>query len=283
MTGQFNGDIATNDGVRIRYTMAGSGAVLVMIPGFSQSAAEFGKQIDELSHDYRVIAMDLRGHGNSDKPSHGYRVSRLAADLRDLLEALDLSEVTLVGHSLGCTVIWSYWDLFGSERISRLVLVDQAAIAAAELAPPGRAEELGAIFTHEMATGIVAGLRGPNPATAWKPTLDMMHGPSLSGEDLAWISDQNALLPPEHAATLYLDHYGNDWRDVLPRITVPTLVIGGEASFFATSVAEWVASQIPDARLRIFSEAEHGSHLVFWENPELFNSVIRQFLTDAYR
>jgi non-heme chloroperoxidase len=135
-------DIVTNDSVRIHYTEAGNGAPLVLVPGFSQSAAEFGKQIDDLGRDRRVIAMDHRGHGESDKTDHGYRVARLAADLRDLLEALDLRKVTLLGHSLGCTVIWCYWDLFDHGRIDRLILVDQGPLTSRDLLPNGHATSL---------------------------------------------------------------------------------------------------------------------------------------------
>ncbi|MDX3851411.1 alpha/beta hydrolase [Streptomyces sp. AK02-01A] len=279
MTGEKRSSVTTNDGVRIAYTEAGDGAPLVLIPGIAQSAAEFRKQTDDLSQDHRVIAMDPRGHGESGKPDHGYRVSRLAADLRDLIEALDLRNITLLGHSLGCTVIWCYWDLFGGDRVSRLVLVDQAAVVAADRVPEDQAAELGAIFTADMALGIAASLRGADGADFWRALVDTMHTPSLSAADADWIVQQNARLPLEHTATLHLDHYGNDWRDVLPRITVPTLVIGGAVSIFAPSVARRTASLIPGAEVRVFSEAEAGSHLMFWENAELFNAVVRDFVS----
>jgi non-heme chloroperoxidase len=281
MAGRRNGYIVTNDSVRLHYAEAGAGAPLVLLPGFSQSAAEFGAQIDDLSRDYRVVAVDHRGHGESDKPQHGYRVSRLAADLRDLLEALDLRDVALLGHSLGCTVIWCYWDIFDRDRISRLILVDQAALTAADLAPAGRAADLGAIFTAQAGLGIAAELRGTDPVGTTRSIVDMMHTAAMSADEVEWIVEQNLLLPREHAATLHLDHYGNDWRDVLPRITVPTLVIGGEVSIFSPGVAQWVAAQIPGAQLRTFSEAESGSHLLFRENAELFNTVVRDFLSNA--
>ncbi|MFK3983786.1 alpha/beta fold hydrolase [Micromonospora sp. NPDC050397] len=271
--------LLTNDGVRIHYVDVGQGEPVVLLPGFSQTAAQFAKQITELSRDYRVIAVDHRGHGRSGKPDHGYRVSRLAGDLRDLIHTLDLREVTLLGHSLGCTVIWCYLDLFGGDRVGRLVLVDQAAVTSADLVPQEQAVELGGIFTAELAFGIAAGMRGANPDATAKMIVGMMHTPTLSGEDADWITEQNLLLPRKHAVTLHLDHYGNDWRDVLPRITVPTLVIGGASSFFDARVPRWVAAQIPGAQVRVFSEAERGSHLMFWENPELFNTVVREFLT----
>jgi non-heme chloroperoxidase len=73
-----------------------------------------------------VIAVDMRGHGDSDKPAHGYRISRFAKDLHDVLGALDLTEVNLLAHSLGCAVVWCYLDMFGPERLAKLILVDQS-------------------------------------------------------------------------------------------------------------------------------------------------------------
>jgi hypothetical protein len=66
-----------------------------------------------------VVRYDLRGHGDSDQPAWGHHVARYAADLRDLLEHLDLSNVTLVGASMGCAVIWSYIEIFGNLRKGR--------------------------------------------------------------------------------------------------------------------------------------------------------------------
>ncbi|MFI6078997.1 alpha/beta fold hydrolase [Actinoplanes sp. NPDC051343] len=278
MTEEWAKFFTTNDNVRMHYLTAGDGPPIVLIPGFRQSAAEFLKQIDDFRSDHRVIAMDLRGHGLSENTDHGYRVARLAADLRDLLEQLDLHDVSVVAHSLGVTVAWAYWDLFAGDRIGRLVLVDQAPIAASDAAPPGRAEELGAIFSRDMARGIREGLRGPDPVAAWQPVLNMMHTLEMSAKDLDWIADENALLLPEHTVTLFNDHYGNDWRDVPRRITVPTLVLGGAGSFFSPTVAQWLAAEIPSAELRIFTSEEKGSHLMFWENAPLFNSVVREFL-----
>ena len=72
------------------------------------------------------MAFDMRGHGESTTPAGGYRVSRLAADLRAVIERLELDEVDLMGHSIGSSIIWSYIDLFGEDRLGRLVFVDQA-------------------------------------------------------------------------------------------------------------------------------------------------------------
>src|SRR3989449_10085100 len=98
---------------------------LVSIPCLSQTAEQFKQHLTGCTNRYRVIAVDMRGHGESDKPAHGYSIARLSKDVHDLLADLSLADVTLMGHSMGCSVIWSYWELFGSERLAKLGLVDQ--------------------------------------------------------------------------------------------------------------------------------------------------------------
>ena len=99
-TAAATGSVTTNDGITLRYEEAGSGKPLVCIPGWSQTAAQFKYQLSGLSDRYRVIAVDMRGHGESDKPDNGYTIQRLAKDVQDLLVARNLTNVTLMGHSM---------------------------------------------------------------------------------------------------------------------------------------------------------------------------------------
>jgi hypothetical protein len=71
------GRVTTSDGVNLHYLEAGSGKTILMIPGWSQTAEQFKYQLSGLSDRYRVIAVDIRGHGESDKPEFGYKISRL--------------------------------------------------------------------------------------------------------------------------------------------------------------------------------------------------------------
>jgi pimeloyl-ACP methyl ester carboxylesterase len=85
-------------------------------------------------------------------------------------------------------------------------------------------------------------------------------------------------MPRRHAADLLIDHVAHDWSDAIGRIRLPTLVIGGRRSIFSAESQEWIAAQIPGARLRIFDEDEGGSHFMFLENPGGFNEEVRSFL-----
>lgn len=119
--------VTTNDGVRLAYEQAGtSGPVIVLIHGWSGSRKYFQHNMTALAEQCQVYAYDQRFHGDSDSPSHGFHIARLAADLRDFLQGLDLTDVTVVGTSMGCAVIWSYVELFGLQRLKQAVFVDQA-------------------------------------------------------------------------------------------------------------------------------------------------------------
>lgn len=273
------GSVTTNDGVVIRYTDTGTGPTIVLIPGWSQTAAQWRKQIDDFSATNRVIAIDMRGHGASDKPEYGYRIARLAADLDAVLKTLGNETVTVVAHSMGCSVLWSYWDLYGGDRIEKLVLVDQPAVLVADPAwAEGEAAGMSAIFDYATISALNAGLASDAANAVTEQLISGMFTANVAPEDVSWTIEANLALPRRSAGTLLIDHAYQDWRDVLPRINVPTLVIGGEVSIFPAVGVRWVAEQISGATVRIFSAEEGGSHFMFWENSKLFNDTVRSFL-----
>lgn len=276
------GTIKTSDGISLTYNQTGpaskSAQNLLFITGWRQAAIEWHKQADYFaSAGFRVTTYDMRGHGSSGKPSFGYRISRFASDLDDLLTSLNLKDVTLVGHSMGCSVTWAWWDQFASSRsrVSHIVLVDQASAMVADPTwPAGLAANLSAIFTPEAVYATAADI-----GNQLSPLVKSMFTPQASPSDIEWVLSQNLKMSDANSASLLIDHAFRDWRDVLPRITVPTLVIGGDVSIFPPAGIKYVASQIPKAKSYIFSAAERGSHFMFWENPAKFNELVREFVT----
>lgn len=271
--------VQTSDGVRLNCLEAGRGRPLVMVPGWSQTAAQFRRQIEGLADTYRVIAIDMRGHGDSDKPEHGYRIQRLAKDLWDVLRALDLQDVTLLGHSMGCSVLWCYADLFGTERIGRFVFCDEPPMLTSN--PAWSAQELedaGAIFSPEAVTQTMNALAGPDGVATTSGFVGGMVTKAMPPETLAWMIEENLKLPRRHAATLLYNHCHQDWRDVMARIDVPTLFIGGRVSLVPWKSVAWAASQVRGSRLEIFEESEGGQHFMFEENPAKFNRIVADFI-----
>lgn len=274
------GTITTNDGVGLSFRDSGSGSPVVLVHGWQQSAELWKHQIEGLSGDHRVISWDMRGHGGSDRPDHGYKVHRMAADLADLVAALDLDGFVLIGHSMGCQVVLAYLELFGQAKVAKIVLVDEPIFLTAD---PSWDEKVtlqaGAIFSQEAVLGAVNGLAGAETHEATvRGFIDLLTSPSIAPEDKEWIVQQNLLVDGIHSGSLFYNHAHQDWRTQLSQIAVPTLVIAAEGSIVPVGCLEWAVKQIPDARLSVFGADEGGSHFMFIENPQKFNAVVSEFV-----
>jgi non-heme chloroperoxidase len=269
----------TSDGVQLSYIRQGGGLPVVLIHGWSQCAEEFKHQIEALSARYDVIAVDQRSHGESQKVSYGLRISRLSKDLCELLNELDLNDVALLGHSMGASVIWCYLDLFGPERLSKIILVDQAPFITAD--PHWTQQELedsGAGLTAEQVFDNVAALRGDEAEQVTRQIIDGMVTRHATSEVREWIVQCNLKMPRPFAGTLYYNLCHTDWRDLVPRIKLPTLIISGRASAIPWKSQQWIHRQIKGSQFEVFEESEGGQHFMFIENPEKFNRLVMEYL-----
>eukprot|EP00913_Durusdinium_trenchii_P008032 g7531.t1 len=226
------------DDVSLRYRSLGVGRPLVFLPAWCQPADLYVECIAPLAAaGYRCITLDHRGHGKSQAPGFGYRLSRLAKDLQELLEDLDLKDVILAGHSMGCAVIWTYLDLFGQSNVSSLVLVDQMAVGTV---CPSWSEEQKACYGASATGDAVMQLVSSIADEAEDPRATFLE--DMFSEDGCgyWMDypasrKQKAVMdalqvPREAAAALVLSTLTGDFREVLPRIRVPTLCVGAEES-----------------------------------------------------
>ena len=119
--------VTTNDGVKLAYEQSGtSGPAVVLVHGWGASRESFTLNAGALAERCVVYRYDQRFHGESDKPEWGFSVARLAADLKDFIDVLQLEKPMVLGTSLGCAVIWAYVELYGETSLGKLVFVDQA-------------------------------------------------------------------------------------------------------------------------------------------------------------
>jgi len=114
----------TSDGVKIHFMEAGSGKPIVFIPGWTMPAWIWEKQIAEFSKKYRVVAVDPRSQGESDKPTRGHIPETRARDYKELVDHLALKQPVLVGWSMGCGELMKYAEQFGTDNVAGFVLVD---------------------------------------------------------------------------------------------------------------------------------------------------------------
>lgn len=253
-----------------------------MLTGWSQTADLFARQFDDFQKVARVIALDHRGHGASDKPESGYRIQRLAKDLYELIDTLQLGAPDILAHSMGAAVTWSYLSLFGAEKPPhRLILIDEPrALLARPDWPEAERQQAGAIIpTFDALSGLVARVRDTDTPAGVAEILRPMFTAATNDADLLDIARENLKFPRNHAADLIADNVIQDWRTVIEQIRGPTLVFGGAASLHPVASQRWIADTIPGAEIDIVPADEGGCHFLFYENPHRFNERTIRFLS----
>lgn len=117
---------ATTDGTKIYYETHGRGETLIFCHGLNSSHLAIKNFIGEFKNDYRTVCYDQRGHAASDKAKIHLNVKTLGQDLKELIDYLELDEVTAIGHSMGAATIFSYVNQFGCEHLKRIVACDMS-------------------------------------------------------------------------------------------------------------------------------------------------------------
>lgn len=111
--------LTMSDGIRIFYENYGEGETLIFCHGLNSSHNANKDFYNEFKKDYNIIIYDQRGHADSDKSTIHMNIQRLGQDLNEIIEALNLDNITLIGHSMGAATIYSYINQFGCDKIKR--------------------------------------------------------------------------------------------------------------------------------------------------------------------
>ncbi|OAG72018.1 peroxidase [Gluconobacter japonicus] len=264
--------ITATDGTRIHYEEKGHGRPLVMIHGWTFSGRFFHRNVEALSEHARVITMDLRGHGRSDKPKHGYRIARIAADLRDLIGALNLQDVTVLGWSIGCPVIWSYLELFGQDRLRSAIFVQQTPkqyySPEWKLGHATCYDQAGLAYLQQQVFLDSENFDQTNLADC------LSH--EIPKDEKAFLLREMAASPGYARSAMMADHTTQDWRDVLPHFSLRSLMMVAEKDkILPAGGPAWVADHMPNCEAVFFKDS---AHMVFIDETEKFNRTVIEFL-----
>ena len=152
------------------------------------------------------------------------------------------------------------------------------------IANPGFSEQqvahYGSILSPEAFFGVFNGLTAGGAAQIVPGLLDGMVTENITTEDKAWLLAENARMPGPLSAREFFTDILADWRDVPPRINRPSLYIAGEGSFIPVTATRWAAEQTPGARFESIPADEGGNHFMFIENPDRFNRLVADFLSN---
>ena len=265
------GFVKTNDGAYIYYEVEGEGRPIVLVHGWSCSGRFYARNVEGLKDRFKVVTLDLRGHGRSSKGTDGYTIDRLAQDVHEVIEALKLESVFLLGWSMGGPTVLSYWKQFGQKcgHLAALGLIDMTPYPF----HPGEWNSHGLKnFNAEGFNAFAAGFTYNHEAFVNGFVKKMFVDGTLP-EELNWIVPECMKLLPHIGVALYGDYC---YTDVLPTITVPVLVTPCDSGIFPKSVAqgEWIASQCPNGKNVPFYK---GGHMLFWVEAEKFNAAVAEF------
>lgn len=265
-----------DDGEKIHLKISGEGSPLVMLHGWTSSHQEWFPFLAELQKSHQVFRWDARGHGGHKlTKDQAPTAERMARDLHNLLEHFDLREVSVVGHSMGALTIWQYIRDFGSERLARLCIIDQSPKLMTDnnwshgiygKFGTQEAESLMQHLQNDFAEGVLrltayglnsrARMKYEEGAKGWEKSRQFLRAQSPIPLIECWQSLTKA-----------------DYRDVLDRITIPTILIyGGESNFYGIETAHYVAQRIPEAILHIYEGTDHSPHQ--WQRERFVQDLI---------
>jgi pimeloyl-ACP methyl ester carboxylesterase len=257
------------NGADLYYEDYGEGQSIVFLHGAWAGLRFFEPQLTGLSNEYRAMAVDFRGHGRSEKTEAGHTVSQYARDVEAFLDQRDLTDVVLVGWSLGALVAWEYVKQFGTGGLRALVNVDM------EAAPGRGGDGAGPTYDLDRLWDIHVGIQTDH-LEAIERSIEKWLADSPSDRLRTLILDEDARSPPLVKSSIIFDATMRDYQEVLPTVDIPMLVCAGADEKWRTvDVVERTAELVPDARFELF---EKSGHCLTIEEPDRFNQAVGQFL-----
>jgi len=269
--------ITGGGGTRLHLVEAGDprGPSILFLHGCSQNWLTWDRQMrSELVRRYRLVAMDLRGHGSSERPREGYDDSRLwAADVEATIRELELDRPILCGWSYGPIVILDYIRHYGEERIGGIHLVGAVTKLGSEAAAAMLSAEFLALLPGLFSSDVgecVGGLES---------LLRLCFVRELEASDRYTMLGFGVSVPPFVRQALLTRAVDND--DLLPTIVKPVLITHGalDAVVRPEAVAQHRAG-LPRAQVDIIPDAGHAA---FWDDAERFSQRLGAFCEEVAR
>ncbi len=262
--------------VKIAYSDYGSGKPIVLIHGWPLSREMWEYQLEDLvDAGFRVIKYDRRGFGKSDKPWNGYDYDTLAADLKEIIDQLNLQDVTLVGFSMGGGEVARYIGNYGTDRIAKAVFISSVTpyLSKQDSNPDGVDPSVFAEMLEQIKTDRIG-------------FLDEF-GKKFFGVNLISHPVSNALLDyyrmlgsfaaARSTTQCAIAFAETDFRADLRSIDIPTLIIHGDADKTVPieASAERTASLINGAKYLVYQGAPHG---LFYTHRQRLNADLVSFI-----
>jgi len=276
MTKPKSNTITTRDGVTLYYKDWGKGQPVVFSHGWPLNSDTWDEQLFFMAaNGYRAIAHDRRGHGRSSQPWDGNDMDHYADDLAEVIEALDLKDVMLVGHSTGGGEVTRYIGRHGTSRVSKAVLVD--AIPPLMLKTPANPGGLPLEVFDEFRRRMVE-----DRSQFYKDTSIPFYGANREGSKVSqgildqwwWLSMQAGFVGAYDCIKVFSE---TDLTEDLKKFDIPTLIIHGDDDQIVPIADSAMLSSklVKGAILKVYPGAPHGLTAT---HSEQFNADLLAFL-----
>jgi pimeloyl-[acyl-carrier protein] methyl ester esterase len=263
------------DGAHIAYRDEGEGRPLVLLHGLMAHSGFFAPQA-ALERDFRLISIDLRGHGASRAAGGALTVEQLAGDVAGIADSLGLEGAIGIGWSLGASVLWQVLAGPAGGRFAGAVVVDMTARVMnggdwqLGLSPEACDARTAAIAEDFETFAVAAG-----QAIFAQPIAEAFR------DRAAWASLEFARNDPAAIGSLWASLVARDFRPLLGRIRQPTLIVhGAHSQLYGGATARHLAGVLPDAEVIEFAASGHAPQI---EEPEKFNETVRAFAASLGR
>ena len=246
------------DTTKIHYVSEGKGKdAIVLVHGWGCTLTHWRDQIPELSKRARVLALDLPGHGESDKPETRYDMDLFAAAIDAVMKDAGVERAVLVGHSMGTPVVRQFYRKYPQKTLA-LVIVDGG------LRPFG---------TKEQREQFMAPLRGPGYKEVLTNMGKMMTA-TLSDADKERVRT-SSFNTPQSVLVSAMEAMGEDSLYATDRINVPVLAILAKSPYWPADTEQFLRGLAPDLDYQMW---EGVSHFLFMEKPKEFNAAVIAFV-----
>ncbi len=272
---QGYGEYITVKGIKLRCFVMGSGPQVLLLHGFGGFLETWAFNIPPLSKRYRVYAIDLPGHGLSDKPQNYYNTAFAIESANDIMKALGVTHAALIGHSLGGAVSINI-ALSLPERVSKLVLIDSAGLSRT-LPWLYRLSSLPVLGNILMSLAVEPSLT--------RSLKRLFYDSPLLSKEMVDIILENASQPGVRATMLRVLQQNVGLRgphpeailiEKLPQLKVPALFVhGAQDRVFPLKHIRDAFSMAPNSRVKIFDQCGHCPHI---EKAVEFNKAVLEFL-----
>lgn len=263
----FSLELALGSGETLPVQIVGQGRPVVMVHGLGGSHHDWDDALQTLAAQHQVHTFDLLGHGARAQPRTPPTLAQMAGDLAEVIDGLRLERPVLVGHSMGALVVMQYIQDHGADHLGGVCLIDQSPRITNDgewhlglfgsLTRPQVQAALGRLrhdFVETVARELVA--RCKPLAAAGRPD-------AMVGRLARWAVAKLAQVCAADQLVALLENLAEaDFRDVVARVTVPTMVVLGGVShhYGGLPLEQYYRDNLPDGTVRLYQASAHSPH-----------------------